>query len=55
MKSNTYAAPNWGVDTFFQGTVVQGPLCPRDISPKDFCPRRHWPKETIVQGESLRH
>ena len=33
-----------GVDTFVQGTVVQGPLCPRDISP-----RRLLSKETLVQ------
>ena len=35
-----------GVDTFVQGTVVQGPLCPRDISP-----RRLLSKETLVQGD----
>ena len=35
-----------GVDTFAQGTVVQGPLCPRDISP-----RRLLSKETLVQGD----
>ena len=32
-------------DHFVQGTLVQ----------EDFCPRRHWSKETIVQGESLKH
>ena len=35
-----------GVDTFVQGTVVQGPLCPRDISP-----RRLSSKKTLVQGD----
>ena len=35
-----------GVDTFVQGTVVQGPLCPREISP-----RRLLSKETLVQGD----
>ena len=35
-----------GVDTFVQGTVVQGPLCPRDISPRGLLP-----KETLVQGD----
>ena len=35
-----------GVDTFVQGTVVQGPLCPKDISP-----RRLLSKETLVQGD----
>ena len=39
-----------GVYTFVQGTVVQGPLSPRDISP-----RRLLSKETIVQGECLKH
>ena len=36
----------FGVDTFVQGTVVQGPHCPRDISP-----RRLLSKETLVQGD----
>ena len=35
-----------GVDTFVQGTVVQGDLCSRDISP-----RRLFSKETLVQGD----
>ena len=38
--------PKNGVDTFVQGTVVQGPLCPRDISPI-----RLLSKETLVQGD----
>ena len=35
-----------GVDTFVQGTVVQGPLCTRDIGP-----RRLMSKEKV---ETLR-
>ena len=35
-----------GVDTFVPGTVVQGPLCPRNISP-----RRLLSKETLAQGD----
>ena len=41
-----FEARNIGVDTLVQGTVVQGPLCPRDISP-----RRLLSKETLVQGD----
>ena len=32
-------------DPIFQGTLVQ----------EDCCPRRHWSKETFVQGASLKH
>ena len=35
-----------GVDTLIQGTLVQGPLCPRDIRP-----RRLLSEETFVQGD----
>ena len=40
-------AKKTGVDAFVQGTVVRGPLCPRDISP-----RRLLSKETLVQGDN---
>ena len=40
----------YGVDTFVQGTVVQGTLVH-----EDFWPRRHWSKESFVQDESLKH
>ena len=47
LRPNFFVTANCGVETFVQGTCVQGDSCPSNI-----CPRRQLSKETVIQGDN---